>query len=241
MKFLIKNLILLFCICAFSIFIKAQSEITEPAPLPPKKFQCTSELFDKAEVLYRGRQFGNERRVYPEPFIKKILDVCPNADLMPYLRERLEILSEEKAEHNFIIANYYLKQARSGKGGLKGSQNRFLEIVEKHPNYSKTAEVLFLLGETYLLEKEFDKAEEYFQKVIKQFPESEFATQAKEKIQVNNFKNTYNVPLFPNQINDPPTSLRRRYCGLSSSVCLFHSKYLKRLRCASFLCRSNPN
>jgi outer membrane protein assembly factor BamD (BamD/ComL family) len=195
-KFLIKNLLLLFCICVFSVCIKAQSEITEPAPLPLKKFQCTSELFNKAEYYFRTRKLrGSEFQFQVEYHIKKILDVCPNAELMPYLQEQLEILEEEKAEINFIVGDYYLKQAiKFQNRGLNGAKFRFLEIVEKYPNYSKTVEVLFLLGETYLLEKEFDKAEEYFQKVIKQFPESEFATQAKEKIQVNNFKNTYNVP-----------------------------------------------
>lgn len=193
MKFLLKNLLLLSCICVFSVFIKAQSEITEPAPLPPKKFQCNSELFNETEYYFRQRKF-RQTEVQVLKHIKKILDVCPNADLMSNLKEQLKILEEEMAETSFIVGDYYLKKFREGNGGLKGAENRFLRIIEKYPNYSKMDDVLFLLGETYLLEKEFDKAKEYFQKVIEQFPESEFATQAKEKIKVNNSKNTDNVP-----------------------------------------------
>ncbi len=182
MKFFIKNLLFLFCICGFSIFIKAQSNTTEPAPLPPKKFQCTSQLFDEAEYYFRAR---NLRKYYirAENLIKKILDVCPNADLISYLPKQLEILEEEKAAHNFIVGKYYFKQSTEfKKGGLKGAKSRFLDIIEKYPNYSKTAEVLFLLGEVFLVEKEFEQAKEYFQRLIKQFPQSDFTVRANEKL-----------------------------------------------------------
>jgi tetratricopeptide (TPR) repeat protein len=128
------------------------------------------------------------------------LDVCPNAELMPYLQEQLEILEEEKAEINFIVGDYYLKQAiKFQNRGLNGAKFRFLEIVEKYPNYSKMDEVLFLLGETYLLEKDFKKAREYFEKVSDEFPESTFARQSNTKASIAfNEMCLYKKPVYIN-------------------------------------------
>ncbi len=182
---LFKRLILLFCFWAFTAsLVNAQNDFAQPAPLPPKENQCTSELFYEAEDLYRQRKFVRfEGQFRVEHLIRQILDVCPNASLMTYLHKRLEIIEEERAEHNFVIGNFYFKQSvENKKGGLKGAQARFREIVEKYPDYSKMDEVLFKLGETYLLDKDFEKAKDYFQTVIEKHPDSEFADKAKAEI-----------------------------------------------------------
>lgn len=97
MKSLYKISISIFlCLCAFSICVKAQSKVTEPAPLPPKKNQCNTELFNEANQYYLWRKLrSNDIRA--ERLIKRILDVCPNGHLMSYLQKRLEVLEEEKA------------------------------------------------------------------------------------------------------------------------------------------------
>ncbi len=187
-KLLIKILIIP-CFCVLFLSVKSQNKVTEPAPLPPKVMQCTTDLFSKAEYYYQMRKFrGSEGHFQSVPYIKKILDVCPNADLLPYLNKRLEILAEEDAEKNLLAGNAYLKMFRLKGKGLRGAQSRFLNIVDKYPNYSKMDEVLFLLGETYLLEKKYDEAKKYYQKLIKSFPKSTYTKEAKEKIKISRAK-----------------------------------------------------
>ena len=109
MNFLTKYTLLLTFLCVFPTFVAAQGVVTEPAPLPPKRLQCTAELFNRAEYTYGWKGFRSNE-IFAERYIRKILDVCPNAHLMPYLKERLAILEEIKAERNYSVGKFYLKR-----------------------------------------------------------------------------------------------------------------------------------
>src|SRR3712207_7969135 len=61
----------------------------------------------------------------------------PRSTLFPYttlFRSRLAEVQENLAMHNLQIARFYYDVKYStGKGGLKGSQSRLKEIVDKYP------------------------------------------------------------------------------------------------------------
>ena len=179
-------LVCVLTLSVFSILLRAQNKITEPAPPPTKFMQCSTELFDTAEHFYRLRKFrSNSYRA--ENSLKKILEVCPNAHLISEIQRRLNILAEEKADNSLRLAVFYLEQAQKPENklrGLKGSQSRLLEIIEKFPNYSKLDKVVFLTGETYFLENENDEAQRFFRKLIDEYSTSEYSSQAKLKLQI---------------------------------------------------------
>jgi len=138
-------------------------------------------LFNRAEYTYGWKGFRSNE-IFAARYIRKILDVCPNAHLMPYLKERLAILEEIKAERNYSVGKFYLKRYRETGKSLVGAQARFLSIIENFPKYSKTETILFLIGETYFFQKKFDKAREYYEKVSRQYPDGEFCKQSAARI-----------------------------------------------------------
>jgi tetratricopeptide (TPR) repeat protein len=79
---------------------------------------------------------------------------------------------------------YYESRFRNNKGGLKGAQSRYKEIVDKYPYFSYLDEVLFKLATTYQLEEEPDEAAKFYQKIIRDFPNSDYVEKAKEQLNI---------------------------------------------------------
>jgi len=87
--------------------------------------------------------------------------------------------------HNLQIARFYYDvKYTTGKGGLKGSQSRLKEIVDKYPCFSYNDEVYYRLGATYQAEEEPDEAARYYQKLIQEFPESQYNDKAREQLNI---------------------------------------------------------
>ena len=58
------------------------------------------------------------------------------------------------------------------------------EIVDKYPCFSYNDEVFFRLATTYQAEEEPDEAARYYQKLIQEFPESEFNEKARQQLNI---------------------------------------------------------
>ena len=98
---------------------------------------------------------------------------------------RLKEVQDNLGLHNLLIANYYYTlSVDQKKGGLKGSQSRYREIIDKYPNFSFLDEVLYKLAVTYLIEEETDQAARYFQKIVGEYPNSEYVQKSVEQLQL---------------------------------------------------------
>ena len=87
--------------------------------------------------------------------------------------------------HNLQIARFYYDvKFSTGKGGLKGAQSRLKEIVDKYPCFSYNDEVFYRLASTYQAEEEPDEAARYYQKLVTEFPESEYLDKAKDQLKI---------------------------------------------------------
>ena len=96
--------------------------------------------------------------------------------------------------HNLYIANYYYTlSVDQKKGGLKGAQSRYREILDKYPNFSFMDEALYKLAVTYQIEEETDQAARYFQQIVSDYPNSDYVEKAKEQLNCSDQK-------FPNRI-----------------------------------------
>ncbi|HEX6284535.1 MAG TPA: tetratricopeptide repeat protein, partial [Pyrinomonadaceae bacterium] len=94
-------------------------------------------------------------------------------------------VQENLAMHNLGIARFYYDvKYETGKGGLKGAQSRLKEIVEKYPCFSYNDEVFYRLGATYQAEEEPDEAARYYQKLVQEYPDSEYIEKAKEQLNI---------------------------------------------------------
>lgn len=120
-----------------------------------------------------------------EQRLKVLMQQFPQSKLRPEVEARLREVQENLAMHNLQVGNFYLEaRYRPGKGGLKGAQSRYKEIVEKYPNFSYMDEVLFKLGNTYREEEEPDEAAKYYQQLLRNYPNSDFAEKAKEQLNI---------------------------------------------------------
>ena len=120
-----------------------------------------------------------------EQRLKAMKQQYPETPLMGLVDARLEEVQDNLGLHNLYIANYYWKQSvKYEKGGLKGAQSRYLEILEKYPNFSFMDEALYKLGVTYVIEEETDQAARYFQQIVSDYPNSDYVDKAKEQLEL---------------------------------------------------------
>jgi outer membrane protein assembly factor BamD len=120
-----------------------------------------------------------------EQRLKALLQQYPQTKLRPEVMERLREVQDNLAMHNLQIARFYYEtRYKTKKGGLKGSQDRLKEIVEKYPNFCLMDEVLFRFATTFQEEEEPDEAAKYYQQLVRDYPNSEFVEKAKEQLNV---------------------------------------------------------
>lgn len=120
-----------------------------------------------------------------EQRLKVLLQQYPQTPLRAEVDQRLTEVQENLALHDMKVGDFYLNARYQGKkGGLKGAQSRYREVVEKYPNFSYLDRVLFNLGYTYQEEEEPDEAVKYYQRLVRNFPNSEYADKAKEQLTI---------------------------------------------------------
>jgi len=117
-----------------------------------------------------------------EQRLKALLQQYPQTSLRPIVEDRLRETQENLAMHGYQIGIFYEDRYHGNKGGLKGAQSRYKEVIEKYPNFSLRDGVLFRLGYTYQQEEEPDEAAKYYQDLLRNFPNSEYAEKAKEQL-----------------------------------------------------------
>ena len=135
------------------------------------------------QVGLPDRQATNAKRA--EVRLKALLQQYPNSILKADAEERLRQVQDNLGLHNLLIANYYYSLAvDQKKGGLKGSQSRYREIMDKYPNFCFMDEALYKIAVTYVVEEETDQAARYFQRIVSDYPNSEWVEKSKEQLEL---------------------------------------------------------
>ncbi|HEX8458491.1 MAG TPA: outer membrane protein assembly factor BamD [Pyrinomonadaceae bacterium] len=118
-----------------------------------------------------------------EQLLKALLQQYPNTALRPDAQIRLSEVQENLGMHTFQVGNFYMDRYERGVApNAKGAQSRYREVVEKYPNFSRRDRALYLLANTYVLEEEPDEAAKYFQEIVRNYPNSEYAEKAQEQL-----------------------------------------------------------
>lgn len=117
--------------------------------------------------------------------LKALLETYPKSILKEEAAKRLHEVQNNLGTHNMLIANYYYTQSVTyGKSGLKGAQSRYREILDKYPSFGNTDEVLFKLANTYMVEEETDQAIRYYQRIVRDYPNSDYAAESKKQLEL---------------------------------------------------------
>lgn len=117
--------------------------------------------------------------------LKALIANYPNTVLKKDAELRLAEVQNNLGTHNLIVANYYYNLSiDQKKGGLKGAQSRYMEIIEKYPNFGNMDEVLYKLAVTYMVEEETDQAARYFAQIVADYPNSTFVERSKDQLEL---------------------------------------------------------
>ncbi|MGA9773435.1 MAG: outer membrane protein assembly factor BamD [Blastocatellia bacterium] len=85
---------------------------------------------------------------------------------------------EVQAKHNLEVARWYIVKRKAYEGAL----DRLQEIIDTYADFSRMDEVVYLMGEAnYKLGKN-DKAADFYNKLLKVYPESEFAKKTRARL-----------------------------------------------------------
>ncbi|HEX8163478.1 MAG TPA: outer membrane protein assembly factor BamD [Pyrinomonadaceae bacterium] len=118
-----------------------------------------------------------------EQRLRALLQQFPETTLRPDAQIRLNEVQENLGMHTFSVGNfYYDRYLRGVAPNPNGAQSRYREVVEKYPNFSRLDKALYLLAETYVQVEQPDEAAKYFQRILREFPQSEFAEKAAEQL-----------------------------------------------------------
>lgn len=107
----------------------------------------------------------------------EMLRAYPNSSLRPEAEKRRGDVLDRLAKHEHIVARFYMK-----RHSYVAAVGRLNAIVERYPNYKDRDAVFFDLGTS--LEAMGRKAEArlYFERVVSEFPKSEYAGRARRKL-----------------------------------------------------------
>ena len=120
-----------------------------------------------------------------ETRLKALMQQYPNSFLKPDAEQRLRQVQDNLGLHNLLIANYYYAlSVDQKKGGLKGAQSRYREIIDKYPNFCFQDEALYKLAVTYQIEEETDQAARYYQRIVSDYPNSDYFEKSKEPLKL---------------------------------------------------------
>ena len=85
---------------------------------------------------------------------------------------------EIAAKHNLDVARWNLTKRKA----YEGARDRLQEIIDTYPDFSRMDEVIFLMGEVFLRLGKSDKAGDYYTKLLKDYPASEFAKKSRTRL-----------------------------------------------------------
>ena len=107
----------------------------------------------------------------------EMLRAYPTSKLRPEAEARRQDVLDRLAKHEHIVARFYMKRRASNAAIL-----RLNGIVERYPNYKDKDAVFFDLGTSLAAMGRKAEARLYFERVVSEFPKSEYAARAKRRL-----------------------------------------------------------
>ena len=101
------------------------------------------------------------------------------AEAISGFQSYLKIAQDSPLSDNAL---YWIGESYAGMGKRQNAVDTFRELIDKYPQSSKKPTALFKIGVLYEESKDSKTARTYYEKVLKEFPNSPEATLAKNKL-----------------------------------------------------------
>ena len=158
-------------------YIEAAAEYENFRKLHPKNpkaayalyMQGLSNFFQVTKIDVDQTPVNNAVTLF-EMFLKEY----PDSDLTKKVREKLAEGKNRQADYEMYIGRFYYRTDKYG-----AAIGRFEDALQKYPGTPRSDEALYYLGKSYLNEGNLNKAKESLNRLVKEYPKSEFVDNAK--------------------------------------------------------------
>ena len=115
--------------------------------------------------------------VQAEAEFQTFLEKYPNNPLTPQAEQHLREVQEVLAEGNFRVASFYYI-----RGAYRAAGARLIELTNRYPLYSQADQANWMLGQIYEKGEHNEIAAKYYSRIVKDYPLSAMAGDAKGKL-----------------------------------------------------------
>ncbi len=133
-----------------------------------------------AMVSYKQMEKPDRDQQKTKEALEKFNDMIrayPKSSLRPDADAKLKGVLDRLAKHDHIIARYYIK-----RHSYNAALQRLNSLVDQYPNYSERDAVFFDLGTSLSGMGRNAEARLYYERVVSEFPNSEYAGKARHKL-----------------------------------------------------------
>ncbi len=148
-------------------------------------FFPTSDLADDAQLfiaMTHVKQMEKPDRdrtqaLLAEAELKSMISTYPDSSHLNEAKEKLRGVQEVLAEGVYKIGNFYYI-----KGAYAAAADRYTEVLEKYPDFSRAPETLYYLAESLRRNNNGPESVIYYARIVTDHPLSESVASAKERL-----------------------------------------------------------
>lgn len=111
--------------------------------------------------------------------LKAALQSCQTAVVRPAIENDLKDVQQVLGLHELDIARFYINTRQAYKAG----ESRLRDIITQYPFFSYFDESLYLLGVSLIEQEQPEEASEYFTRLVRDYPNSEFSKKGREYLE----------------------------------------------------------
>jgi outer membrane protein assembly factor BamD len=127
---------------------------------------------------------------------------CRTSPVLPTIQNDLREVQQVLGLHELDIARFYISNRQAYKAG----ESRLRDIITQYPFFSYYDESLYLLGVSLIEQEQPEEASDYFTRLVRDYPNSEFSKKGKEYLE------KLGKPI-PAANNDNPAPVRPSFVG----------------------------
>jgi outer membrane protein assembly factor BamD len=137
-------------------------------------------LLQIAMVSFKQMERPDRDQQKTREAVEKLNDMIrafPRSPLRQQAEDRLKDANDRLAKHEHIVAKYYIK-----RHSFDSAVRRLNFLIDTYPNYREKDAVFYDLGESLDQLGRKGEARLYFERVVSEFPKSDFAGRAKKRL-----------------------------------------------------------
>ena len=147
----------------------------------PGSEQADYAMLQIANVSFKQMEHPDRDQTKTREAITKyheLFTAYPNTKYRDDAEKKMQEAMDRLADHEHIVARFYMKRAN-----WEAAVARLNTIVDQYPNYNERDATFYDLGESLEALGRKGEARLYFERVLAEFPKSEYAGKAKQRLE----------------------------------------------------------